>query len=41
MRSAPGDIKAALDAYRGHVAARNRRVLEVYVRFIARAESTS
>ncbi|KAF6820528.1 hypothetical protein CSOJ01_00784 [Colletotrichum sojae] len=38
MHSTPEEIKAALDAYRSHVAARNRQALEVYVPVIARAE---
>ncbi|EQB56832.1 hypothetical protein CGLO_03125 [Colletotrichum gloeosporioides Cg-14] len=39
MRSARVDVKAALAAYRSHVASRNRQVLEVYVPFIAAAET--
>ncbi|KAH0421583.1 hypothetical protein CcaCcLH18_13333 [Colletotrichum camelliae] len=39
MRSARVDVKTALAAYRSHVAYRNRQVLEVYVPFIAAAET--
>ncbi|KAF9874151.1 hypothetical protein CkaCkLH20_08523 [Colletotrichum karsti] len=38
MLSSPDEIKSALDAYRAHVASRNRKILEVYVPFIASAE---
>ncbi|OLN85638.1 hypothetical protein CCHL11_05874 [Colletotrichum chlorophyti] len=38
MYSTHEEIKAAVDAYRSHIAGHNRRVLEVFVRFISLAE---
>ncbi|KAK1712498.1 hypothetical protein BDP67DRAFT_517479 [Colletotrichum lupini] len=41
MYSTREDIKTALDAYRAHIAGRNRRALEVYVQLTTQAELDS